>query len=465
MTVSPLARAPLTAALAAGLASASLAHAAGFAIVEQSAAGLGNAYAGAAAVAEDASTIAFNPAGLAHVESRQLVLAGHVISPSTRLKTGAAVTFPSTATTIGGGLGGDAGTTPFVPNLYGAFPLGDGVVAGFGIYAPFGLATKYDRGWAGRYHAVESDLKTVSIVPTVAVRASERLALGVGLNVQYAKAKLTNAMDYSAICLGIASNPAKSALTGITLAQCAGAGLTTPGNTAVEGMADVTGDSWSFGVNLGLTYRFGDGSRLGLVYRSSVSHRLEGDADFSNQPSLFTSTPTGRSLFVDTKASAPLELPDSVSLSLAVPRGAWTFLADATWTNWSRFDQLVISYDRGDQGATVTNENWEDSWRFSLGASYRYGDRWTLRMGVAYDQTPIPDAEHRTPRIPGNDRRWVAVGASYRARDGMRLDFGYAHLFVSDTPIRNTSTQGHLLTGTYESDVDIVSAQLVWEMG
>ncbi len=425
MTVSPLARAPLAAALAAGLASASLAHAAGFAIVEQSAAGLGNAYAGAAAVAEDATTIAFNPAGLAHVENRQLVLAGHVIAPSTRLKAGA---------TVGGSpvtnLGGDAGVTALVPNLYASMPLGSDVVTGIGIYAPFGLATKYDRNWGGRYHAVESKLETVSLVPTVAVRASQRLALGFGLNVQYAKAKLTNAIDFSAL----------------------GAG---------DGFADISGDSWSWGINAGLLYTAKEGTRIGLAYRSSVFHRLRGRADFSDIPALVL----GLGKFVDTDASARIELPESLSLSLAVPRGNWTYLADVTWTRWSRFDQLVVNYAQGTQGPTITNEKWEDAWRFSLGASYRYSDRWTLRMGVAYDQTPIPDAEHRTPRIPGNDRRWVAVGASYRARDGVRLDFGYAHLFVSDTPIRNTSTQGHLLTGTYESDVDIVSAQLVWEMG
>ncbi len=432
MTASQPARAPLAAAmLAAGLVSATAASAAGFAIAERSAAGLGNAYAGASATAEDASTIAFNPAGLAHLARRQLVLVGHVIAPRSKLEAGATVTRPtSPPTTVGGGLGGDAGVTAFVPNLYGALPLGDAVVAGIGVYAPFGLATRYDRNWAGRYHAVESDLKTVSVVPSVAVRAGERLALGVGLNIQYAKARLTNAIDFSAL----------------------GAG---------DGFADIRGDSWSWGLNAGMIYGLGGGARVGIAYRSRVFHRLEGKADFSDIPPPVLAS--GR--FVDTDASARVELPESLSLSLAVPHGRWTFLADASWTNWSRFERLVVNYAQGAQGPTVTEERWQSSWRFSLGAAYRYSARWTLRMGVAYDQTPIPDAERRTPRIPGNDRRWVALGASYRPNDGVRLDLGYAHLFVSDTPIRNRSTQGHLLTGTYESSVDILGAQLVWETG
>ncbi len=454
-----LRRALAASALTAGLAAGGAAHSAGFAIVEQSASGLGSAYAGAAANPADASVLAYNPAGIAAIRHRQLVAAGHLIRPRTRLQPGATLTIGSTTTPLSN-LGGQAGVTAFVPNLYFVTPLGRHLTGGIGLYAPFGLATEYDPRWGGRYHAIRSELRTVSLVPTIALQAGERLRIGASLNINYAEANLTNAVDFSAVCLGIAADPTLSALLGITAADCAAAGLTTPGNPATDGTARVEGDSWGFAFHAGALLRLDDGTRIGLSYRSSIAHTLEGDARFSGTPSLFSS----RRLFIDSRAAAPIQFPESVSLSLAVPRGRWTWLADATWTNWSRFEKLVIYYRDSNQAPTEVDESWRSSWRLSAGFDYRASAEWTLRAGLAYDQTPIPDAEHRTPRIPGNDRRWLAVGASYQGRKNLRLDVGYARLFVSDTPIRNSSGQGHLLTGTYESSVDILSAQLVWQM-
>ena len=114
----------------------------------------------------------------------------------------------------------------------------------------------------------------------------------------------------------------------------------------------------------------------------------------------------------------------------------------------------------------MVTENWTRSLRYSAGANYRLNDRWLLRGGLAYDQEPIPDAQHRTPRIPGNDRRWLALGAGYQASDSLRLDLGYAHLFVADAAIdRNDAADGGAaghIRGSFKNKVDILSAQLNW---
>ncbi|RLA32116.1 MAG: transporter, partial [Gammaproteobacteria bacterium] len=108
-------------------------------------------------------------------------------------------------------------------------------------------------------------------------------------------------------------------------------------------------------------------------------------------------------------------------------------------------------------------EDWEDSWRYSLGAEYSPGSAWTWRGGVAFDATPIPNAELRTPRVPGEDRTWVSFGFSYAMSERMSFDFAYAHLFIKDAKINNTDeTFGYTLTGEFESTTDIISGQMTY---
>lgn len=390
-------RLPLGLALA-GM--ASLTHAAGFALIEQSASGLGNAYAGQAASAQDASTIFFNPAGMTMLPDRQVVVAGHLIKPQEEF---------NGSSNIGGGDGGDAGGLAFVPNAYFAYRLTPAIHIGLGMSAPFGLKAEYDSSWAGRTQGIKSEMKTINLNPSIAWKASESLSFGAGLNIQYAKATLTN-------------------------------------QAGALGLATVEGDDIGWGFNLGALWKLSDATRIGLAYRSEVDQRLKGTATFSA-----TSAANG-------PVKANLTLPDSASLSIVHqlnPR--LELLADVTWTGWSDFDELRIVRTSGAL-LSVTTENWSDSYRYSVGANYRINGKVTLRSGVAYDETPVPDV-YRTVRIPDQSRTWLAFGVQYRLSNNTALDFGYAHLFVKDARINKTES-GVTLTGKYEASVDILSAQL-----
>jgi long-chain fatty acid transport protein len=379
---------------------ASLTHAAGFALIEQNASGLGNAYAGQAAAATDASTIFFNPAGMTLLPDRQLVLAGHLIKPQAE--------FTGTST-IGGGDGGDAGGLALVPNAYYAFRLRPDVHVGVGLNAPFGLATEYDSTWAGRTQAIKSELKTVNLNPSIAWKASDSVSLGAGVSLQYAEATLTNA--------------------------------------SAAGLATVKGDDYGWGFNLGVLWQPSEVTRIGLAYRSEVDYTLEGTVTFSGLPA------------GNGPVTADTTLPDSASLSVFHKlNDRWDLLADVTWTGWSDFDELRIVRTSGAL-LTVTPENWDDSYRYSVGANYRWSDRLTLRGGVAYDATPVSDT-YRTARIPDESRTWIAFGAQYRLSPKTLLDVGYAHLFVDDARINKTETGPVTLTGEYDASVDILSAQL-----
>ena len=379
---------------------AGLTQAAGFALVEQNASGLGNAYAGQAAVAADASTIFFNPAGMTMLPDRQVVMAGHLIKPQAEF-TG--------SSNIGGGDGGDAGGLAIVPNAYFAYRLTPDIHVGVGMNAPFGLKTEYDSTWAGRTQGIKSELKTLNLNPSVAWKASDALSLGAGLSIQYAKATLTN---------------------------LAGA----------AGLATVKGDDYGWGFNLGALWKLNDSTRVGLAYRSEVDQKLEGTAEFS--------IATG----ANGPVTASVTLPDSASLSFVHklnPR--LELLADVTWTGWSDFDELRIVRATGTT-LGVTPENWSDSYRYSVGANYRMNDKVTLRGGVAYDETPVSDT-FRTVRIPDENRTWLAFGAQYRLSSKSALDFGYTHLFIKDATINKTES-GVTLSGKYDASVDILSAQL-----
>lgn len=437
----------------------SSAQAAGFALIEQGASGLGNAYAGAGASAEDASTIFFNPAGLTRLEGRQLVVAGHIVRPSTEFSGSATDALGNPVAT--GGDGGDAGGAALVPNLYYAMPLREDLVFGVGINAPFGLATEYDDDWVGRYHGIKSEVTTININPSLAWQATPKLSLGAGVSAQYIEAELTQAIDQGSSCYGgviqasLAGGASQAAALAAAQATCDPLGLTPQG---ADALAEVKGDDWSFGFNLGLLYEVQPGTRIGLAYRSKIGQDLKGEASFNNVHPFFT----GQDLFVPTDVSAGVDLPESVSLSLSHElNDRWTLLADYTWTRWERFEELRIEFDSS-QPDSVTPENWSNSDRYSLGVNYRHSSNLTLRAGVAFDEEPIPDAQTRTPRIPGNDRRWLAVGASYSPSQRLRVDVGYAHLFVKDTDINHASASVGTITGEYDSSVDILSAQLVW---
>ena len=416
--------------------------ASGFALAENSASAQGNSYAGAAAAAEDASTIWFNPAGMMKLDSNQIVVAGHFISPDSSF------TNQGSTNADGSDLLGDnddAGIDAFVPNFYWVTAINDEMKFGLGINAPFGLKTEYNDTWVGRYHAVTSELRTLNINPSLAFQLNEKLSVGVGLNIMLVDVTLTSAIDFGAL-------------------------LNSPG--AADGFGDLEGDNLNgidgltYGLNMGVMYDITPKTTLGLAYRTEMDVDVKGTAKFK-VPSAAAPILSSGAFQPSGALEASITLPQSFSVSIAHDYEVLTVLADITWTGWSSFDELRIEYENPAQPDSVTTEDWDDTFRYSIGLDWRQSEKLTLRTGVAYDETPIPSPERRTARIPGNDRTWLSFGGTYVINPAFTVDIGYTHLFISDTKINNTfeSSQPALaatLTGTYEASVDILSAQLRW---
>ena len=418
--------------------SAGTAMGAGFALIEQSVSGLGNAFAGGAASAEDASTVFFNPAGLTLLTTPQFIAGAHVVIPSAKFSNDSSRSL--TGALLTGGNGGDGGVTGVVPNLYYSRKLTDTLFFGLGINSPFGLSTEYDKTWVGRYHAVKSEMITLNINPSLAFTVNDRLSIGAGISAQYLKAKLSNAIDFGALI-----NPALS--------------------QSMDGFVELKGDSWGFGYNLGLLLLLDQHSRIGLSYRSRIHHKVKGDADSSGAPAGLVFLTGG--WFTDTDVEASVELPDSASVSFFHQiNPQWNIMADATWTDWSIFDELRFTFSNG-QPDGVTTESWKNSFRYSLGLSYIPTNQLIIRAGAAYDQTPIKSAEYRTPRIPDGERLWLAMGLGYKITEKLQLDVGYTHIFVNDPEINKSvsnpeDTIRGSLKGSFDAHVDILNAQVKW---
>ena len=408
---------------------------AGFAIIENSASGMGSAFSSGGAAGEDASTVWFNPASMTLLKGQNFVVAGHIIVAK------ASFTNDGSTNADGSTLMGpnsEGGKNAFVPNLYYAGQVTNDLFLGISVNAPFGLGTKYDDDWVGRYHAIDTELLTININPAIAYRINKQWSIGAGVSMQYVDVTLTSAID-------------TGTLTG------------TPGtNSSYAELTADNKDSLSYGWNVGLVYEPIESTRIALAYRSSVTHNVEGDADFKTHYTAASFVSANN--FVDTTISAEVSLPASASLSFFQNIDAFDIMADVTWTNWSVFEELRIKYDSA-QPDSVTTENYQDQWRLAVGGRYHLNEEIVFRTGLAYDQTAVSSDTYRTPRIPGNDRYWLSLGMGWQMSEMFGMDVGYSHLFIPETHINNEfeSSQpplNHTLTGDYTSSVDIFSAQL-----
>lgn len=459
--------APLAVAVTLSLSAAPV-FAAGFALQETSASGLGNAFAGGAAAADDASTLWSNAAGIARLGSAQVVGALHLIQPS--LKFSNANSLPALNQPLGGE-GGDAGSLNLVPNIYATYPVNKQWTLGLGLNAPFGLVSEYDNGWIGRFQAIKSDIKTLNVNPTVAWKPVENFAIGLGVNYQKLDGTFTSQVNYSAALLGAAAQAgyAPGSPTSDAIAAA------TPG---LEGSTNIKGSDYAWGWNLGVMFEIDSASRIGAQYRSAMRYTLEGDASFAN-PTLPAVPPPLEPLIAGLAAAvnagvlynsgitAQIKLPEIVNVSYFRTIDArWDFMADVQYTGWSSIRALTFVRADGTLLQSTT-ENFRDAWRFAVGTNYRYDERWLLRAGLAYDQSPVQDAD-RTARLPDADRTYLALGAKYQPTPSLWFDFGAAYIWIRSASIDAISpnpasvAQFGLLNGSYHSNAVVVSGQVTY---
>jgi long-chain fatty acid transport protein len=386
------------------------AESAGFQLQEQTVSGLGLAYSGMPAAAQDAGTAFWNPAAMSLLHGANVAVAAHLIDTSFEF-TSAGSTYDQF------GDGGDAGGGTWIPALYGTIEINPRVAIGLAIDAPFGLKTDWDIPWAGEFHAAKSEVETLNVNPTAAFRINEHVSLGFGIGYQQIEATLTTAV--------------------------------TPLLPTALGKLD--GDDWAFGWNVGALFEIDQSTRIGVTYRSAIDYSISGDLTFDD-PAL---SPNNADIEAD------LELPDTVAV------GFWhefasgmRVLVDYTWTGWDSVQSLTVVEATSSQPVSVIALNFENSWRAGVGLEYPLNAKWLLRAGAALDRTPVED-RLRTPKLPDEDRRWLAFGARFAPGEQWTIDAGYAHLWVDDasSELAPPGPVPGALIGEYDSSSDIFGVQ------
>jgi long-chain fatty acid transport protein len=401
------------------------AMAGGFAVHEQSVVGQGASYAGVAAGGA-LSSMFWNPATITQQSGKSMENGfSGIISKTSQSGVG------------GGGLltasASNTAKNALVPSGYSSWQLNDRFWVGMGTNGAYGVAAEFPKTWAGAAYAQDSQMKSYNFNPVAAMKVTDWLSVGLGLQIQYMDIRFENFQ---------------------------GAAVS---NLRLEG------NGWGFGFTAGATFTPFRGTQIGIGYRSAIDQDLKGDMT------------NGIGLATNGGIKATVKLPDIVTVGLRQRVGERaTVMAGVEWTNWSRIGGVAVTQATGAAALGPTGAaillpfNYRDSAMYSLGVEYALRDDLTLRAGFAYESTPIPESV-RTPRLPDSDRYWYSIGSSYRVPQfpGMIFDLAYTYIDVAAAPITITAASGNpwfsaaagAYTGTADSSSHIVSFAVRYQWG
>lgn len=406
----------------------------GFQLSEENTSGLGNAYAGASALPEDASIGFWNPAGLTYLKQKQVVASGAVINLNNDVRIPEASNIqilspmPTPAPTQGNNRE-EAGGWFFVPAMHFSLPFYcDKMAVGIGVTAPFGLTTSYSSSSRSRYLATHSNLTTINIGPSVAYQVNRHLSIGGGVDFQYLTVTLKQKLP------------------------------TVAGDAEFKNEAN----DWGYGWNIGAMCCFDTGTTLGASYRSRIHHELSGDAYVRGPAALGAFNNEGG-------VSGRITLPDYGSVSLVQRiNDQWAFLASYFYTNWETIDKVTLDYTEGMKNVNFPDGvaldlDFQGASKVALALNYCPNECWKLRLGTAYDQTNVRRPTTRSFRLADNDRVWLALGAQYKVNRCVKIDLAYAHLFVKEAKIHAVSEVASA-NAQVEGSVNQFGGQLTWNL-
>lgn len=370
---------------------------AGFQLNEFSSSGLGRAYSGEGAIADDAGNASRNPA-LIMMFDRPTFSAGAVyIDPDVNISGRSPYTGRSTDAD-------NIAPTAWVPNAHFVMPINDQFGWGASVTSNYGLATEFNDSYIVGEYGGKTDLKTVNLNLSGAYRLNDSWSFGVGFNAVYADAKIERY-----------SGEQTAALPKVD-----------------QKIASLKGDEWGYGWNAGILYELDKNNRYGLTYRSEVKIDFDGDyksgirTQANALPGAGTAFPWGT-----TNATVPgsltLNLPEMWELSgynRVDPQ--WAIHYSIAYTSWSQFQELKATGTNG-QTLFYKEEGFKDSYRIALGTTYYMDKSWTFRTGIAYDDSPVP-ASKRSISIPDQDRLWLSAGTTYAFNDDASIDVGVSYM-------------------------------------
>ncbi|MBO7912204.1 outer membrane protein transport protein [Vibrio splendidus] len=403
----------LSAAVAVGLLSTStVTHAAGFQLAEYSATGLGRAYAGEAAIADNAGSQWRNPALLTYLEGTQVSVGAIYVDPN--------IDIDGTSTSMMGhstsSNSSDFAHSAVIPNFYVSHKYNDKFALGFAAGTNYGMETDLGKDFGGANHGNEASVTTMELNLNAAYQVLESVSIGGGVRYIMAEG------SFGAVSTANSLVPL-------------------PAGTALKYME---GDDTAWGWQVGTAWQINESNRLGFTYKSEVDLTLEGYAKGFGFNQANPAAHKSGSMDLALPATAELASFHQLTEKVAVH-------ASINWTNWSSFKELVADFP-GENSVEIKQENWEDNYRFALGTTYQMTPKLALRSGIAYDTSAVSE-EHRTATIPETDRTWLSIGAGYQWSEQLTLDAGFTYILAKDAKMHETDTAADLFGGSFEGEV------------
>ncbi|CAH1580530.1 outer membrane protein transport protein [Vibrio jasicida] len=407
----------LSAAVAFGLLSTSgVANAAGFQLAEYSATGLGRAYAGEAAMADNAGAQWRNPAMLTYLEGTQVSVGAIYVNPN--------IDVDGTSTFVNGSnkaSSHDFAHDAVIPNFYLSHQYNDKFAIGLAFGTNYGMETDLGKDFAAANFGNQASVTSMEANLNAAYKLNEVVSIGGGIRYIIADGSIGAVM------------PPQMGLVKPTL----------PGQT----LKYMEGDDTAWGWQVGTAWQINDNNRIGFAYKSAVDLTLEGHANGLAFNPVNPNAKKAGSMDLTLPATAELASFHQLNDQLAVH-------ASINWTDWSSFKELVADFP--DSSDLIKSENWEDNYRFAVGTTYKLDQKWTLRSGVAYDMSAVDD-KYRTTTIPETDRLWLSVGAGYEWSKNLTLDAGFTYIFAKDAPISEprdaSDNEAAVFGGAFEGEV------------
>jgi long-chain fatty acid transport protein len=369
----------------------------------------GRASAGASAGVDDASVALHNAAGMGRLEGDQLLLSVAYLAPDAEFDLERST--PGTGGNDGGSAGvGSPGASAFYTNDLDS----ERWSAGVSFAALSGAGLDYNNSWAGRYQVQEVTILLVALAPAIGYQVTDKFSVGASVQLWYTSLDMDIAI----------ANP----LGGD------------------DGKAEIDGDDYDTGFTVSALYEITPNTRLGIRYQSDID--TDYDSDLKIKP-------------FEVELDANLNLPLSQQIRVGLHHELTDRLGmDITlgWDDWSTFNEVFISTDAGPGGAI--DQNWEDTYKFSLGFQYRLNNQWRLTSGMSYDSSP-QEAKRRTADLPVDEQIRYAAGATYEMRDGFTIGGYVNYADLGDARINSERYGGEYSTNALLS----LSLNFSWRLG
>jgi long-chain fatty acid transport protein len=349
--------------------------------------GLGGAF---TAIVNDASAVYWNGAALSYLDGTNLMLGTAIIGPSTSFR----------------------GVTPAVdksrmisqtfvpPHFFASHKISDAFSIGLGVSVPFGLGTKWNQNWVGRYLAVETELQTISAPLVVSWAILENLSISVGGSFSFAD---------------------------VTIAQA-------NSQTPFEGDAFITlkgDDKSAFGYNAGIMWKPLKELSIGASFRSEVEYEFEGTATATGAEQLAALLPKGN---ISAKLTTPMNIQGGIGYRVIEQL---QLSADFQWVGWSSYDKLAVDFEDPAYDDISRPRDYEDTYAIRFGAEYFLNNQLSFLGGIYFDKMPVKP-EYLSPSLPDADRLGFSIGADAMIFENFGMCGSYLFIRSAELTVTNS---------------------------